>query len=230
MPAVATLHTVLPRPDTRPASRPLGARRPHRGHRRHVAIRGGAADQRLRCRRAVAWTSSRTACRTFRFVDPAEVKPRLGVEGRDVILSFGLLGPGKGYELALDALPDGRRGAPPALYVVVGATHPDLLRTEGEAYRETLVRQVQRLGMQNHVQFVDRFVGRDELTRWLQAADVFVTPYPEPRPDRVRDDVLCDGRGPRRSSRRRTPTPRSCWPTVGASSCRPAPRRPWRPP
>ncbi len=67
---------------------------------------------------------------------------------------------------------------PKALYVVVGATHPDLLRTEGEAYRETLVRQVARLGMKNHVQFVDRFVGRVELTRWLQAADVFVTPYP----------------------------------------------------
>jgi glycosyltransferase involved in cell wall biosynthesis len=111
-------------------------------------------------------------------IDPAEVKPRLGVEGRDVILSFGLLGPGKGYELALDALPEVVAAHPLALYVVVGATHPDLLRTEGEAYRESLVRQVQRLGMTSHVQFVDRFVGRIELTRWLQAADVFVTPYP----------------------------------------------------
>jgi glycosyltransferase involved in cell wall biosynthesis len=111
-------------------------------------------------------------------VDSVEVKPRLGVEGRDVILSFGLLGPGKGFELALDALPAVVAAHPNALYVVVGATHPDLLRTEGEAYRETLVRQVARLGMKNHVQFVDRFVGRVELTRWLQAADVFVTPYP----------------------------------------------------
>ena len=64
------------------------------------------------------------------------------------------------------------------MYVVVGATHPDLLRTEGEAYRQTLVAQVRQLGMENHVRFVDRFVGRVELTRWLQAADVFVTPYP----------------------------------------------------
>ncbi len=111
-------------------------------------------------------------------IDSAEVKPRVGVDGRDVILSFGLLGPGKGYELALDALPAVVAAHPKALYVVVGATHPDLLRTEGEAYRETLVRQVARLGMKNHVQFVDRFVGRVELTRWLQAADVFVTPYP----------------------------------------------------
>ena len=112
-------------------------------------------------------------------VDPATVKKDLGLAGRDVILSFGLLGPGKGYELALDALPAVVAANPAALYVLVGATHPDLLRTDGEAYRERLVAQVQRLGMTGHVRFVDRFVGRVELTRWLEAADVFVTPYPK---------------------------------------------------
>jgi glycosyltransferase involved in cell wall biosynthesis len=111
-------------------------------------------------------------------VDPATVKPALGLEGRDVILSFGLLGPGKGYELALDALPAVVKAHPAACYVVVGATHPDLLRREGEAYRQGLVERVHRLGMDGHVRFVDRFVGRVELTRWLEAADVFVTPYP----------------------------------------------------
>ena len=111
-------------------------------------------------------------------VDPITVKPSLGVDGRMVILSFGLLGQGKGYELALDALPAVVAAHPTALYVVVGATHPDLLRTEGEAYRQTLVAQVSRLGMKDHVRFVDRYVGRVELTHWLEAADVFVTPYP----------------------------------------------------
>ena len=111
-------------------------------------------------------------------VDQATVKPGLGVAGRDVILSFGLLGKGKGYELALDALPAVVAAHPSALYVIVGATHPDLLRTEGEAYRQALVAQVHRLGLVNHVRFVDRFVGRVELTHWLEAADVFVTPYP----------------------------------------------------
>ena len=111
-------------------------------------------------------------------VDPETVKAGLGLDGRDVILSFGLLGPGKGYELALDALPDVVAQHPAACYVIVGATHPDLLRTEGEAYRSRLTEQVRRLGMDGHVQFVDRFVGRVELTRWLEAADVFVTPYP----------------------------------------------------
>ena len=112
------------------------------------------------------------------FVDPVTVKPALGVEGRKVILSFGLLGPGKGYELALAALPDVVAAHPSALYVVVGATHPDLIRSQGEAYRQGLVATVARLGLKDHVMFVDRYVGRVELTKWLEAADVFVTPYP----------------------------------------------------
>jgi glycosyltransferase involved in cell wall biosynthesis len=112
------------------------------------------------------------------FVDGATVKPALGVDGRQVILSFGLLGPGKGYELAIAALPDVVAAHPSVLYVVVGETHPDLVRREGEAYREGLVAAVARLGLQDHVRFVDRYVGRVELTKWLEASDVFVTPYP----------------------------------------------------
>jgi glycosyltransferase involved in cell wall biosynthesis len=105
------------------------------------------------------------------------MKPGLGVEGREVILSFGLLGPDKGYELAIDALPAVVAAHPTACYVVVGATHPDVLAREGEAYRTMLEARVATLGMKDHVRFVDRFVGRVELTRWLEAADVFVTPF-----------------------------------------------------
>lgn len=109
-------------------------------------------------------------------VDSATVKPALEVIGRDVILSFGLLGPEKGHELVLAALPAVIAAHPHVLYVVVGATHPDVLRREGEAYRAKLAAQVQRLGIDKHVRFVDRFVGRVELTRWLEGADVFVAP------------------------------------------------------
>lgn len=111
-------------------------------------------------------------------VEPATAKPALGVDGRLIVLSFGLLGPGKGYELAIAALPEVVKAHPSVLYVVVGATHPDLLRTEGEAYRRSLVEAVAALGLTDHVRFVDRYVGRVELTQWLEAADVFVTPYP----------------------------------------------------
>jgi glycosyltransferase involved in cell wall biosynthesis len=111
-------------------------------------------------------------------VDPIDAKPLLGIQGRDVLLSFGLLGPGKGFELAIAALPEVVAAHPSVLYVILGATHPDLVAREGEAYRRSLVAQVDRLGLDKHVQFVDRYVGRNELIHWLEAADVFVTPYP----------------------------------------------------
>jgi len=110
--------------------------------------------------------------------DPATIKPRLGLAGRDVILSFGLLGPGKGYELAIDALPAIIAAHPNACFVILGATHPELIRREGEAYRASLQARVTSLGMGDHVRFVDRFVGLGELSHWLEAADVFITPYP----------------------------------------------------
>jgi glycosyltransferase involved in cell wall biosynthesis len=111
-------------------------------------------------------------------VHPDTIKPALDLAGREVILSFGLLGPGKGYELVLDALPAVVAARPTACYVMLGATHPNLLATQGEAYRRSLEDRAARLGLSQHVRFVDRFVGRVELTRWLEAADVFVTPYP----------------------------------------------------
>jgi glycosyltransferase involved in cell wall biosynthesis len=111
-------------------------------------------------------------------VDSSTAKPALGLAGRRVLLSFGLLGPSKGYELPIEAMPAIVRDVPDVCYVVLGATHPDLLRREGEAYRRSLVERTDALGMADHVRFVDRFVSPRELGRWLQAADVFVTPYP----------------------------------------------------
>jgi glycosyltransferase involved in cell wall biosynthesis len=110
--------------------------------------------------------------------DPATIKPALGLEDRQVILSFGLLGPGKGYELAIDAMPAVAAEHPSVCFVIVGATHPELVARDGETYRDGLVARVKALGMDGHVRFVDRFVGRVELTRWLEAADVFLTAYP----------------------------------------------------
>jgi glycosyltransferase involved in cell wall biosynthesis len=109
--------------------------------------------------------------------EPAVIKAALGLDGRKVILSFGLLGPTKGYELLLDALPSVVAEHPSVCYVIVGATHPDVLERDGETYREALVARVKALKMGNHVRFVDAFAHRVEMTRWLQAADVIVTPY-----------------------------------------------------
>jgi len=111
-------------------------------------------------------------------LQPDSVKPRLGLSSDPVILSFGLLGPGKGYETVIEAMPEVVAAVPSARYVVLGATHPDLLRHEGEKYRRSLEDRAVALGVADQVVFVDRFVGRRELGTWLGAADIFVTPYP----------------------------------------------------
>ena len=111
--------------------------------------------------------------------EPDVIKASLGLEGRDVILSFGLVSPAKGYELVLEALPSVVAAHPEVCYVIVGATHPDELLQHGETYRDALVAQVKRLKLTNHVRFFDKFAHRVEMTRWLQAADVFLTPYPD---------------------------------------------------
>jgi len=177
VPAVTTLHTVLQDPTA--GQREVLSELIARSHATVVMSRSAAT--RLETAYGVEpWRLDVVphGVLDLPLVDPESVKASLGVEGKDVILSFGLLGPGKGYENALEALPAVVAAHPTACYVIVGATHPDLLRTEGEAYRQRLVAQVERHGMADHVRFVDRFVGRVELTRWLEAADVFVTPYP----------------------------------------------------
>lgn len=112
------------------------------------------------------------------FVDADSVKPALGVAGRRVLLSFGLLGPGKGYESMIEAMPAVVKAVPTARYVILGATHPEVLLAEGDVYRTRLLAMVKKLKLTDHVQFVDKFVGRLELGRWLEAADVLVTPTP----------------------------------------------------
>ncbi len=111
-------------------------------------------------------------------VSPDSVKPRLGLSLDPMVLSFGLLGPGKGYETVIEAMPEVVQAVPNARYVVVGATHPELLRHEGEKYRRSLEARALELGVADHMLFVDRFVSTRELGTWLGAADVLVTPYP----------------------------------------------------
>jgi glycosyltransferase involved in cell wall biosynthesis len=105
------------------------------------------------------------------------IKPRLGLQGRSVILSFGLLEPGKGCEAVIDAMPAVVAAIPNACYVILGATDPNRFALDGDAYRAGLEAQVAARGVGQNVKFVDRFVGRVELGNWLEAADVITTPY-----------------------------------------------------
>lgn len=109
--------------------------------------------------------------------DPAQFKAKLGLAEGPVVLTFGLLSPGKGIETAIQALPAVVARQPHLRYLIVGATHPTLVRDQGEAYRQSLVALAARLRMEQHVRFVDRFLEDDELLDYLQAADIYLTPY-----------------------------------------------------
>ena len=100
-----------------------------------------------------------------------------GFSGRKVLLTFGLLSPNKGIETMIRAMPTIVERHPDALYVVLGATHPHLVAREGEAYRQRLIALAGELNVGNHVRFIDGFLEQQALLDYLQAADVYVTPY-----------------------------------------------------
>lgn len=104
-------------------------------------------------------------------------RQRLGFAGRQVILTFGLISPNKGIETMIEAMPAIVARCPDAVYVVMGATHPHLLRDAGETYRLSLMDRVEALGMRNHVVFLNRFAERSELLDHIAMCDVYVTPY-----------------------------------------------------
>lgn len=111
------------------------------------------------------------------FVEPDQAKRALGFDGRPVILTFGLLSPSKGIEVMIDAMPEVLESSTAAVYVVLGATHPNLIRDQGEAYRSGLIARVRALGIEGHVVFLDQFVDQATLLRFISMCDVYATPY-----------------------------------------------------
>jgi glycosyltransferase involved in cell wall biosynthesis len=111
------------------------------------------------------------------FVEPDAAKTKLGFSGRSVILTFGLLSPNKGIEVMIDAMPSILKRSPDAVYIVLGATHPNLVRDQGEAYRESLIARVRELGVEKHVVFLNQFVDQATLLEFISMCDVYVTPY-----------------------------------------------------
>lgn len=111
------------------------------------------------------------------FVDSNFFKDQFGVEGREVLLTFGLLAPNKGIEVVLRALPEIVREFPDLVYIILGATHPKLVREQGETYRLSLERLARDLGIGRNVSFHDRFVELPQLAEFLGVADIYITPY-----------------------------------------------------
>jgi glycosyltransferase involved in cell wall biosynthesis len=114
------------------------------------------------------------------FTDPNFYKDQFGVEGRNVLLTFGLLSPNKGIEHVFKALPEIVAEFPNTVYIVLGATHPALVRDQGESYRLELERLARDLHVERHVIFYNRFVELAELKEFLGVTDIYITPYLNP--------------------------------------------------
>lgn len=176
MPIVTTLHTVLGAPD------PLQRRAMDEITRlsERLVVMSAHAAALLRNVHGVPEHKIDVIPHGIPSVSFAGRKNRLGVEGKSVILTFGLLSPDKGIEYVIDALPAILARYPDTVYIVLGATHPHIKERYGEIYRESLERRAQTLGVNSSMTFHNRFVSRGELTEFLSAADIYVTPYLKP--------------------------------------------------
>lgn len=110
--------------------------------------------------------------------DREAFRRRLGWDNRRVLMTFGLLGRSKGLERIIGVLPKVAERVPSALYAILGQTHPDVVKHEGEAYREELKAQIKALGIEDNVVMIDRYLEEQDLVRYLAACDLYITPYP----------------------------------------------------
>jgi glycosyltransferase involved in cell wall biosynthesis len=177
-PVVTTLHTVPPKPE--PWA--LETVRFISDHSEQVVVMGSTAARLLRdiygvSRPPVVIEHGMPA------IEPRgrhRLKRQLGVEDRPIISTFGLVDPRKGLEYVIEAMPEIVARHPNTLYLVVGQTHPELLKKEGESYRNSLIASAVRLGMRDHVKFVNQYLTQREVVDYLLATDVYVTPYLDP--------------------------------------------------
>lgn len=177
MPIVTTLHTVLSEPS--PAQYAVMEELARLSERLIVMSEAGA-DLLMRVHGIPASRIERIP-HGIPTVPVRGSKDQLGVDGKTVILTFGLLSPDKGIESVVEALPAILAACPDVVYIVLGATHPHVVAREGEAYRLMLEARARQLGVGSSVVFHNRFVSQEELTEFLSAADIYITPYLNPQ-------------------------------------------------
>jgi len=178
-PVVTNLHTVLPQPDgmTRDMIRALAEKS------ERVMVMNPIASQILR--RDYGVSLKKVSFINHGAPSPSTerreaIKQRLGLGGKKVMCTFGLVGAGKGLEYAIQALPSVLRRHPDLVYLIVGQTHPGAIRDGVDDYRETLTRMTTELGVEDSVRFVNRYLTKDEIISYLAASDIYITPYINP--------------------------------------------------
>lgn len=176
MPIVTTLHTVLKDPD----SRQLRVMKEIAALSDRLVVMSGLGKKFLQEIYGVSVDKIDMiphGIPDVPFVDPSFHKDMFGVEGKIVLLSFGLLSANKGIENVINALPAVLAKHPNVVYIILGATHPHVLLQDGESYRLSLQWLAQEKGVEGQVIFYNRFVGLEELVEFISAADIYVTPY-----------------------------------------------------
>jgi len=176
-PIVTTLHTLMPRPDPMPRMivRQLAA------HSRRVVVMTRIAARLLRHDYGVPPSRVQIiphGVPPVPFGRDESHKAELGLAGRRLLCTFGLINRGKGLEHMIRGMPAVVAACPEAVYLIVGATHPQVKLHEGEVYRQGLAELARSLGVEEHVRFVNRYLSLPDLLAHLQACDVFITPYP----------------------------------------------------
>ncbi|KON29419.1 hypothetical protein AC482_06525 [miscellaneous Crenarchaeota group-15 archaeon DG-45] len=176
-PVVSTLHTLLtePVPEARRVMRGIISRSDY------VIVMARVGMRILEQRYETLSDRARYiphGCPNVPFISSDSVKSRLGLGERTIISTFGLLSRGKGIEYAIRALPKIVEEDPRVLYLIIGETHPEVRKAEGESYRKALIELVGNLGLEDNVRFVNDFLPLNELLRYLQATDIYVIPYP----------------------------------------------------
>ena len=177
-PVVVTMHTVLPEPTeaVRDAVRSIAA------DADHMVVMAETAVDILREVYGVT-TPTTVIQHGMPHIEPRgrrRLKEKLGLAGRQIVATFGLVGPGKGLEYVIEAMPWVVQHHPDALYLIAGQTHPELLRHHGEEYRNRLVGMIENLGLDDNVAFYNQYLRQKDIIELLLATDIYVTPYLDP--------------------------------------------------
>ena len=177
-PVVITLHTVPPRPE------PWALETIRNASERSdvVVVMGHTAARLLRDVYGIAKQPAIIE-HGMPAIEPhgrVRFKRQFGVEDRQIVSTFGLVDPRKGLEFVIEAMPAVLAAQPSALYLIVGQTHPELLKKDGEAYRNSLVETARRVGVADHVKFANEYLTQRQIVDYLLATDVYVTPYLDP--------------------------------------------------
>jgi predicted GH43/DUF377 family glycosyl hydrolase/glycosyltransferase involved in cell wall biosynthesis len=177
-PVVVTMHTVLPEPTeaVRDAVRNIAA------NADHLIVMAETAVDILRDVYGVT-TPTTVIQHGMPHIEPRgrrQLKEKLGLAGRQIVATFGLVGPGKGLEYVIEAMPAVAERHPEALYLIAGQTHPELLRHHGEEYRNRLSDLIEGFGLGDNVAFLNQYLQQTDIIELLLATDIYVTPYLDP--------------------------------------------------